>query len=478
MRSMHGRCMAVGMAALVGVAVQAWGQTNDGAIKFKFGGDERIREEAFDSIPIKADPPGVARGGANDYFRIRTRLWGQANANDKLILNIRATDEFRLWDTPDKRFPLQRSNYNFPDEVVFDTLNLQLRNLCNDNLDLCIGRQDLIYGNGRVILDGTPKDGSRTLYFNAIKATWKGISDTTVDFLGIYNPSKDKLALFDADRDLTGQTSSNDNIDESGGGVYIKNKSYKQLPFEAYGLYKHESHYERAASKDPVTGLYKPPTLAWQTLNAAAGKIEVPPLDLGTVGFRLMPKFNDELSGNLEVALQVGSQGGENVIAYMVDASLTEQLPWCTAVAPSLSAGWYCLSGDDPSTSQNEGWNPLWSRWPQYSELYVYGYDADGAGRWSNLMMPHLDFVMSPAKWLKTTAMGGYMTAPEADGPGGGHNRGWLGVIKGEFTITEKLLTSADSLKGHLWLEVVKPGDYYKVSDTAYFARWELFYTF
>ena len=26
--------------------------------------------------------------------------------------------------------------------------------------------------------------------------------------------------------------------------------------------------------------------------------------------------------------------------------------------------------------------------------------------------------------------------------------------------------------------EVVKPGDYYKVSDTAYFARWELFYTF
>ncbi len=70
------------------------------------------------------------------------------------------------------------------------------------------------------------------------------------------------------------------------------------------------------------------------------------------------------------------------------------------------------------------------------------------------------------------------MTAPEADGPGGGHNRGWLGVIKGEFTITEKLLSSADSLKGHLWLEVVKPGDYYKVSDTAYFARWELFYTF
>ena len=478
MKNMLGWWMVLGVVAVVGVAVQTRGETTNDTIKFRFGGDERIREEAFDSIPIKADPPGVTRGGANNYFRFRTRVWGQANANDKLILNVRAANEFRLWDKPSPRPALQRSNYDFPDEVVFDTLNLQLRNLFNDNLDLCLGRQDLMYGNGRVMLDGTPKDGSRTIYFNAIKATWKGIPDTTVDILGIYNPSKDKLAINDSDRDLTGLTSANDDMDESGGGVYVKNQSSKRLPFEAYGLYKRESHYEIAATKDAKTGLFKPPPLAWQSLDAARGMIDVPPLNLGTFGFRLMPLFNDELSGNLEAALQVGEQGGENVMAYMVDAALTEQLPWCTAVVPALSAGFYYLSGDDPATGRNEGWNPLWARWPQYSELYVYAFDADGAGRWSNLMMPHLDFVMSPATWLKTTVMGGYMTAPVADGPGGGHNRGWLGVIKGEFTIKEKMLTSCDALKGHLWLEVVKPGDYYKVSDTAYFARWELAYSF
>ncbi len=40
----------------------------------RWGGDIRIREEMFDNIPIKADPPGVTRGGMNDFFRFRTRL--------------------------------------------------------------------------------------------------------------------------------------------------------------------------------------------------------------------------------------------------------------------------------------------------------------------------------------------------------------------------------------------------------------------
>ena len=470
--------MAVGLGLLAGAMRTASGEDAGGAIKFSFGGDERVRQEAFDSIPMKADPPGVTRSGAKDYFRFRTRLWGQANAGDKALLNLRAVDEFRLWVRPNRRSPLQRSNYNFPDEIVLDTLNLQLRHLFNDNLDLCVGRQELIYGNGRVLLEGTPKDGSRTLYFNAVKATWKGLPDTTVDLLGIYNPSQDKLAIFDADRDLTGLTSANDARDESGGGLYLKNNAWKQLPFEAYGLYKHESGYTIAAAKDAKSGLYKPPTLAWQTLDAGRGLVDVAPLDLGTFGFRLMPKFNDELSGNLEAAVQAGEQGSESVLAYMVDATLTGQLPWYPAVKPALVAGCYVLSGDDPDTARNEGWNPLWARCPQYSELYVYAFDADGASRWSNLTMPHVDLVLNPTRWLKTTAMGAYLTAPAADGPGGGHNRGWLGVIKGEFTLTEKLLTSRDLLKGHLWLEVLEPGDYYKVSDTAYFARWELFYSF
>jgi len=42
-------------------------------------------------------------------------------------------------------------------------------------IDFKIGRQDFLgqYGEGFLILDGTPGDGSRSFYFNAIKLTWK-----------------------------------------------------------------------------------------------------------------------------------------------------------------------------------------------------------------------------------------------------------------------------------------------------------------
>ena len=38
-------------------------------------------------------------------------------------------------------------------------------------LDFKIGRQDLFLGNGWLVGDGTPLDGSRTFYFDAIRAT-------------------------------------------------------------------------------------------------------------------------------------------------------------------------------------------------------------------------------------------------------------------------------------------------------------------
>jgi len=145
---------------------------------------------------------------------------------------------------------------------------------------------------------------------------------------------------------------------------------------------------------------------------------------------------------------------------------------------PAIDYGWYYLSGDDPGTDKDEGWNPLWARYPQYSDLYAYAFDADGAGRWSNVSMPHAGLSISPVKWLKTSAMVAYLFAPEEDGPGDGDERGLLGSIKGEFTIGENLLVSKDKLSGHLWLEVLDPGNYYKVNDTAHFARWQMVYEF
>lgn len=422
----------------------------------RYGFDLRLRQEGFDDIPIK--PGGVTRGGRNNYFRIRPRVWGEVDLLENVTFRARVVNEFREWNDPDMSAALQRSSSDFPDEYVFDHLYVEAKDLLDKKLDIRIGRQDLIYGTGKIVLEGTPKDGSRTIYFNAAKAVWKGMEDTTIDLVGICNPSIDDLAINDADRDLTGQTKNNDDITESGAIVYLKNKSMKALPFELYGIYKNESE--------------------WTQKPTATTSVDVAALDVGTAGFRLMPVFGSGLSGNLEVAYQMGSRGDVDTSGLMVDALAAYQIPGFDKAKPTVDAGVYYLSGDDPSTTDNEGWNPLWARYPQYSDLYVFAWDAEGPARWSNLMMPKASFTVSPCKCVKATAMVGALLANEDDGPGTGKDRGMLYLAKGEFNLGGGYLAKQDKVTGHLLLEIFEPGNYYTVTDTAYFARWEVIYSF
>ena len=56
--------------------------------------------------------------------------------------------------------------------------------------DLRIGRQDLMYGSGRLIADGTPMDGSRSFFMDALKATVKFDEKEKTDLLGIYDSAE------------------------------------------------------------------------------------------------------------------------------------------------------------------------------------------------------------------------------------------------------------------------------------------------
>lgn len=337
------------------------------------------------------------------------------------------------------------------DETVVDQLYFDLKGLFDNTLDLRIGRQDLIYGTGKVILEGTAKDGSRTIYFDAVKATYKGMEDTQIDLLGIYNDTENEIVFHSQDRDVTGFDPAYNGLTESGGGVYVKNSANEDMGLEGYYLFKHESEWTNR------------------------GGDKMPDADVNTLGFRTTPRFAP-YSVNLEAAYQFGDKGDEDQSAHMIDATVNNHLEG--AMKPCLGAGVYYLSGDDPDTAEDEGWNPLWARWPQYSELYVYAFDAEGAGRWSNVNMPHVDFSLVPNEWLNTKLLVGYMFAPEKNGPGGGNERGLLATLRNDFKIGKDLLFGGDSLGGHLLFEILEPGDYYLVDDTAGFARLELTYKF
>jgi hypothetical protein len=158
----------------------------------------------------------------------------------------------------------------------------------------------------------------------------------------------------------------------------------------------------------------------------------------------------------------------------MVDALAKWHIQGMEEQKTNLGVGWYHLSED---------WDPLFARWPQYSELYVYAFSNPDGGiaRWSNVSMPHLDFSISPMKNYKCDLLLGYMFAPEKLGQGSGHNRGLLFTWWNKFTIKEQLFTQKDKLTGHLLLELMDPGDYYSGTQrehTAIFTRAEISYSF
>jgi hypothetical protein len=424
--------------------------------KLTGGGDFRLRQETFDHIPIIVDPPGETRNGLNNYMRFRTRLWGRYDLNEHVGVYARVANEFRHYYDP------ENTSWDFPDEVLVDGLYLDLvKLLADESLSFRLGRQDLFYapgrpfGTGRLILEGTPKDGSRTIYFDAARATWaKGA--VTIDFIGIDNNSDSQLHINDQDRDITGYTSADNKMDESGAVLYGTLKASEHLWLETYYMYKHETDWVNGAT-------------------------EVGRLDVHTVGGRVASKYNDYLSSNLELAGQTGDREGDDVSGYMLDALLKAEFMKAAAVKPWSSVGVLVYSGDDPDTSNNESWNPLWGRYPQVgsADLLAYSFDADGAARWNNLTFVNASVGCVPHKDAKLSAMVGQVMAPESNGPGDGHQRGLYAGAYYETVLCKGKLNPRDMVKGHLVVEMLEPGDYYNSDqDTAYFARWEIAYSF
>ncbi len=416
----------------------------EAATGFSWGGDVRVRLVNWDEIPI-------AKGATNltqwQYHRTRTRIWGEYGFTPDISAKIRLTNEF--WDFTDGK-PAGRplDNQEFFSEVVPDNLYMDFNNLLGGKLNLRIGRQDMIYGTGKIILDGTPEDGSRTIYFNAIKAQYKIADDLTIDLFGMANKDEDELAINSQHRQVSPA-----GINERAAGFYVKNK-HPMYPSEIYYVYKQE---------DDTTGADND-------------------IDLHTAGIRLMPKFNDALSGNLEVAYQTGEMENNTVTdigGWMVDAKLAYKLPMASSFKPVIDLSYYYLSGDDPNTTtDNEGWWQVFGRWSQWNELYVYSYIAtNGAPRtgpawWTNLSVPSVGLNMAITEKGKLSLRAAWMMADEDDGAGTGKDRGLYLTSKFNYTFNKHF-------SGHVVYEHLNPGNYdVSTAKNAHFFRTELMFKF
>ena len=58
-------------------------------------------------------------------------------------------------------------------EGIFDSLNVQWKNILQQPATLTVGRQDILLGDGWLVGEGTPYDGSWTAYLDSARLTYE-----------------------------------------------------------------------------------------------------------------------------------------------------------------------------------------------------------------------------------------------------------------------------------------------------------------
>jgi hypothetical protein len=169
--------------------------------------------------------------------------------------------------------------------------------------------------------------------------------------------------------------------------------------------------------------------------------------------------------------------GAVSKVSYLFNDKLNNQ----------ASFSFEFLSGDNPSSKNDEMFDNLWGRYPRWSEIALYSYAAEtrigqeaglyrfGPG-WSLSPMKDMDFslayfaLFSPEE-IATRAAAASLFAGNANMADHGNFRGHFlqAVLKYKFS---------KHVVGHLWSEFEFPGNYYAYRTTMYFLRPEISFSF
>ncbi len=411
---------------------------------FTVGFEERVRSERWNDI-IDHD---ATREDARTQLRFRSRLWADWTVSKHLRIVAGVANENRKITHPDVA-----ANGR---EVFVETLYADWRPA--PRWSLKVGRQNLMRGEGFVLFDGSALDGSRSAYFNAVDLAWSP-GKSTVEFLAISDPGKDRYLPRLDEADAPAEVQRLNEWDERALGVYATMREWEGATLEAYGFLKTETHDSRPVSNPQ----FQPDRRVW------------------TLGGRGVRDLGRGWTAMAEAAGQWGSQeplpgtsGGDRPIAAWGGYARLRKA-FETPGKPTLSLGYIGLSGDDPRTRRIEGWDPLFSRWPKWSELYIYSQVPErGVAYATNLGLWEAEARLAPMKildlratWYRLAAF----QAPVAAGPlfGTGTRRGDLWEFRGDLTVNEHW-------KGHVVYERLSPGDAYTGGAPGSYLRIEITY--
>jgi len=416
---------------------------------FTYGGAFRLRQEYWqDVMDLNKN-----LGKDENFYRLKTSLWGQYDYNKDVNVYLRIANEMRYYglsNNPANQDGRPGGSAYDMDEGVIDNAYVEVKNLFNNKVDLKIGRQDFLYvfGEGFLIMDGTPGDGSRTYYFNAAKATYKINPNNSVDFVYIMDNQYDKMLLFDNHRAPRMINTS----DEEGAVVYGRMKLSDQVLLEPYYINKVE--------------------------------FLSPNRNINTIGARAVDTFNPwKVRGELAAQSGQCDNADKTKITAMGGYGYLTRSFNEVKFSPEIEIGGVYLSGDDPNTKNTiEGWDPLFSRWPWMSELYVLSYakETGVAGDWTNLVWYRIPQVK--LQFDKVTSFtGSYNKLFALENNVAGSIYSTNGKDRGDIVdLLVKHVFNAQ-IAASLQFIYFTPGNYYLSSvapGPATFTRWEVSYKF
>lgn len=424
------------MLALLAVSALA-----DSTSVVKFSLTTRSRIETTDYATTLGLPENPTSTAGISYLRHRTGLMARVFPAPRWEIGLRFTNEFR-------RFLVPAGLVFTFDEVVIDQLYAKVDSIGRTPLSAIIGRQNITLGEGFLVAEGGPSDGSRTAYFNAINLVWQFSAKTNLRFIYANQQKDDDIlpVIHDQHKVLA-------EGDEQAVIFYLTT-SLSNVSLEPYLMHK-----ERNSSS------------------------KLPHASIVCLGIREQTRLIPRLTSTSELAIQTGNSGGEDHRAIGGYSYFEFKTNWPTYYPSSFTVGGVYLSGDDTESVKNEGWEPMFGRYPKWSESYVYTLTNEyGVAYWSNFASLFGKVSGSLGKDITLHLEYHHVMAPEPVGGTFSSKRifqGASGKVRGDLAIVKLNYLIKPRLSGHLLYEQFNPESFYAVdAKVSSWVRMEVLLTF
>jgi hypothetical protein len=468
-----------------------------------WGGDLRLRNEYFNNAQSLGPTAVDSRFGpyhSQDYFRYRARVWTTITPVEDLSLNARLAAEPRQWMEPSSSGTFSRQEGMEWRYGIVDNLNVQWKKPLDLPATLTIGRQDIFpgtpsgLGDGWLVADGTPGDGSWTFFVDAARLTYQ-LEDlhTTIDAIGLVQYAQPDAWLPTIGSSTTAGSPSRYTLtdqNEKGAILSIANKSIPVANMDGYFIYKQD------------TRVTTPPPGATSSANGLGTYANGDNANIYTVGGRVSGPLDDHWKYSAEGAYQFGRKQDPNLKhsdagaaaaanyhdlnAFGVNSRLSYLFK--DELKNQVFLAFEFLSGDNPATADDEMFDVLWGRWPRWSELYnIYSYIPETrVGQTANVWRLGPGWSFSPTKKMDCSLNYNVLFANQdvptrqniAPNPVTGLTPFTdTGNFRGQYLQAILRYKFSAHMSGHLWSEFVFPGDFYQSTQVMTFLRAELLFT-